>query len=402
MENYSDNAPCCLFSFTDNGELAYVNQSTCAAVGYGKDELVGRKLETIFPVATKIFYNTHFFPLLKMQGHADEIFIFLLTREGNQLPVLLNATRTIVNGAPYNHCACIIVHNRRKYEDELVMARRLAETMLQENTELKKAKDDLTRQSVELDVQIQLVNRRNHELKQLNRAVTHDLQEPIRKMMVFVNILNDLHEADPKQKDRIQRLLKIVQLMRETISGLQQYVWLGEASVQPQSVDLSALLEKARLQLKAELSDDLLELRSERLPVILADDEQLYLLMYQVLSNAVHFRKPGKKATVSVTATILKKNRFKAVEDRYQYEDYLKIDFRDEGLGFEPEYNHQVFELFRKLHHLNRRGLGLSYCRLIAENHGGWIEAEGRPLVGTTISVFLPAASVITNHYQPI
>src|SRR4051812_25367491 len=114
MEFFLDTAPCCYFSFNDLGELVRVNQTLCTSLGYKKEELMGCKVEIIFPIPTRIFYQTHFFPLLKMHGHAEEIFIFLLAKNGAQLPVLMNSSREEMEGNIYNSCVCIIVQNRKK------------------------------------------------------------------------------------------------------------------------------------------------------------------------------------------------------------------------------------------------------------------------------------------------
>ena len=93
MQSYFTDAPCLYFATTDNGILVDVNQRLCEKLGYLRDELIGEKLDIIFSVSSRIFHQTHFFPLLKIQGYADEIYLTLHTKEKVSIPVLINAER---------------------------------------------------------------------------------------------------------------------------------------------------------------------------------------------------------------------------------------------------------------------------------------------------------------------
>src|SRR5579875_1325835 len=182
MQNYLDQAPCLYYASTDDGILLEVNEHLCTMLGYQKDELIGKKAETLFTVATKIFNQTHFYPLLRMQGFAEEIFITLQQSNGEALPVLMNAVRKNIDSKEVNLHIGIIVHHRKRFEEELIAAKKTAEAALNENTELTKAKLALQEHSEELDRQISIANKQNEELRQFNRVVTHDMQEPLRKL----------------------------------------------------------------------------------------------------------------------------------------------------------------------------------------------------------------------------
>jgi sigma-B regulation protein RsbU (phosphoserine phosphatase) len=119
------------------------------------------------------------------------------------------------------------------------------------------------------------------------------------------------------------------------------------------------------------------------------DKEQSQLLFYHLFSNAVKFRK-NHQARLSIHSTILKRNAFRSVEDKYEYKDYLRLEFKDEGIGFEPRYSEHIFELFRKLDLTPGQGLGLALCKKIADNHFGFIEAESVINKYTRIIVWLP------------
>ncbi|RYF85888.1 MAG: PAS domain S-box protein, partial [Chitinophagaceae bacterium] len=114
MEDVFNQVPCLIFSVSEEGTLLSINEAACNHLGYVKQELEGKKAETIFTLPTRIFQETHLFPLLKMQGKAEEIYITLLTKGGEYLPVLVNATQKKSNNHTVTFYAGIVVHNRKK------------------------------------------------------------------------------------------------------------------------------------------------------------------------------------------------------------------------------------------------------------------------------------------------
>ena len=153
-EQLLDKAPCGYFSFFDDSVILHVNETLCSLLGYEREQLLGKSVESILSLPGRIFFQTHLFPLVKVQGHAEEIFLFLQTSNGNHLPVLLNAQKTTWEGRNIISCAFIVVPTRKKFEDELLAARKAAETALRENEELLKAKDDLKQNAEKLERQM--------------------------------------------------------------------------------------------------------------------------------------------------------------------------------------------------------------------------------------------------------
>jgi sigma-B regulation protein RsbU (phosphoserine phosphatase) len=388
IEEAFDKGPGGYFSFFDNGIIGMVNETCCSLLGYDKQELAEKNVEAIFTLPTRIFYQTHFFPLVKMQGYAEEIFLSLLTKDGVHLPVLLNAKRIETDKGPCTACVFIVVTNRKKFEDELVTARKEAEAALRENTSLLEAKADLQRHTEKLDTQIHVVNQQNHELKQLNHVITHSLKEPVRKILLFADKLKEDLLPELTQNN-LSRLTRATIQMRSIVLGLQQYVWLNDAPVSLQMLNLEEAVKKAGEKLREELKGNELELQTGPLPAIEADAAQIELLLYHLLSNSVRFKK-GDKVVVTIKASIIQQNRFTSVEGKYQYGDFVKLEVIDDGTGFDPAHTTSVFELFKKLQPDEGIGLGLALCKKIAENHFGQISAESTPGNGTTITIILP------------
>jgi PAS domain S-box-containing protein len=136
MDELLNNAPCGFVAFSDDGTILAANRTLAVWLGRAQDDLAGRHLESLLPPGGRIFYQTHLFPLLKLHGRAEEIYLSLRAAEGPEVPVLANASRRERGGSPVNDCALVPMRRRRRFEDEILAARREAE-------EANRAKDAL-------------------------------------------------------------------------------------------------------------------------------------------------------------------------------------------------------------------------------------------------------------------
>jgi len=129
MDELLNTAPCGFLAFADDGAILAVNATLLGWLGRGgaDGELVGRHVECIFPPGGRIFYQTHFFPLLKLHGRAEEIYLSLRSAGGEDVPVLVNAARRERGGSQVNDCVFVPMRQRRRFEDEILAAKREAE-----------------------------------------------------------------------------------------------------------------------------------------------------------------------------------------------------------------------------------------------------------------------------------
>jgi anti-anti-sigma regulatory factor len=127
MDELLNTAPCGFLAFADDGHILTANATLLGWLGLGGGELVGRHVENIFPPGGRIFYQTHFFPLLKLHGRAEEIYLSLRGPKGEDVPVLVNAARRERDGSAVNDCVFVPMRQRRRFEDEILAAKREAE-----------------------------------------------------------------------------------------------------------------------------------------------------------------------------------------------------------------------------------------------------------------------------------
>ncbi|WP_128548388.1 sensor histidine kinase [Larkinella soli] len=389
-----DLAPCGYFEFTDDGNLVRCNTTLLEQLGFASEELTGRNVETLFTLANRIFYQTHFFPLLKLHGRAEEIFVTLRAKDGSDLPVLINAVRRPAESGFVNVCVAIPVRQRRKYEDEILQAKKVAQKALEENNELITAKEQLEAHRYILDHKLALFKQRNQDLIQLNRVITHDLQEPLRKIMLFVDKLR-LDEGirlSASGEQVIERITKASRLLKDLISGLREFVTFDVTENPPSSVDLNQVVAKARDLVIRETGFGAVDLKMSELPVIEGFGEQLQLLFYHLLSNSVKFRRTDLPTVrVEIRSSIVQDNQFRILKDRYHYVDFVRLVYTDEGQGFDTRYTPGLFQIRKKLDaRTEGLGFGLAYCKKIVENHNGSISTESEPGKGTRFIILLP------------
>lgn len=127
MDELLDNAPCGFLAFADDGTILAANATLVGWLGRDAADLPGRHVELLFPPGGRIFYQTHLFPLLKLHGRAEEIYLSLRGAGGEDVPVLVNAARRERGGSQVNDCVFVPMRQRRRFEDEILHAKREAE-----------------------------------------------------------------------------------------------------------------------------------------------------------------------------------------------------------------------------------------------------------------------------------
>jgi len=382
-------APCLVFCFDDNGVFCFVNNTFSSVVHFDQSELLGLPVHTVFPVSTKIFYNTHLLPLLTLSGEANELFIFLQTKEGEQVPILINAKR--YPAEKLNVCSGIIVKQRQKFEQELIQARKATEKALHENTEVVKAKQLLKEKTEQLERSLQNVEGQNRDLSQFYKSVTHELQEPLRKIFFHVDVLRqDAENLGIHPHRSLQRLGIAAEKLKYVIGGLQEFAWLSDKAFEYSTISLNELLSMIISDISAQSDPSAYEISVGQLPSIPGDRQALERLFSLLFQNAIHSSREDVLNRIEVSAVLLQRNRYNQLIGEYGYTDYWRITVADSGKGFDPSMISEVFQLFPKVNLDTAIGAGLALCKKIVEKHAGFLEADSQIDGGTTIHIFLP------------
>lgn len=389
-----EQAACGVIEFDDAGTIGYVNATLAAWLNIVPAELVGRKFESILSVANKIFFQTHLFPLLRLNGEVEEIFLTLLTPQGERVPVVTGGRRVESAEGVRNQCVFLSVRQRRKYEDEILQAKEAAETALRSNEELRLTKEALGAHARELEQKMREVLAQNDDLQRITQILSHDLSEPIRKIGLFSDLVREhlATDIDPEAMEGLRKVETEAAHMERVIHAVRQYLQL-DATAPLEPVDLQQLVTAAARTVSMKLRFNDWTVACEPLPALAGRRTQLLQLFIHLLENAVKFREPSRRLRVAVRGRLVQHNAFEAMRGQYKYVDFVQLELEDNGSGFDPKYRDYAFEFMKKVR-LDSPGLGigLAVCRKIVGLHYGNIHVETVPNVGTTFTVRLPLA----------
>ncbi|MHB1223582.1 MAG: sensor histidine kinase [Gemmatimonadaceae bacterium] len=243
----------------------------------------------------------------------------------------------------------------------------------------KHAEEELARRQEELA-------RSNAELEQFAYVASHDLQEPLRMVASYTQLLARKYEGQLDERaDRwIGYAVDGAYRMQALINDLLSLSRVGTHGREPELIDSSQALARALGSLTSAITESGARITSDPLPVVRADAGQLEQLFQNLVGNAIKFRRPDVPAEVRVSA------RRRSTEGR----DEWIFSIADNGIGLDASYAEQVFTLFQRLHTREEypgTGIGLAICRKIVERHGGRIWVESTPGVGATFNFTLPA-----------
>jgi PAS domain S-box-containing protein len=351
MDDLLDKAPCGFLAFADDGTIQLINSTLLELLGYTHDAFVGRRLESILTVGGRIFYQTHFFPLLKLHGKVEEVYLSLKTRAGDELPVLVNAVRRERDNAVFNDCILVPIHQRNQYEDEILQAKKVAE-------DATRAKDEFL------------------------AIVSHELRTPLTAILGWSQMLRSRKfQGDDLVRglETIERNARMQSRLIEDILDLSRII-TGKLRLDVRAVELSEVIEAA-----VDVVHAAADAKKLRLQLVLdtntvsGDPARLQQVFWNLLSNAIKFTPEGGLVQVRMR----------------RINSHVEVSVTDTGRGISPEFLPYVFERFRQADKKTNRegglGLGLGITRHIVELHGGTISVSSPGLgQGATFTVSLP------------
>ncbi|WP_226482853.1 PAS domain-containing sensor histidine kinase [Natrinema amylolyticum] len=222
----------------------------------------------------------------------------------------------------------------------------------------------------------------NERLEQFAYAASHDLQEPLRMITSYLQLLENRYadDLDEDAAEFIEFAVDGAERMREMTEGLLQYSRVETQGDPFEPIDLDDVLEHAIENLELKIEETRAEIESESLPQVLGDSSQLQQVFQNLISNAIEYSGDEPPQV-----------RIAAERDGSEYE----ISVRDEGIGIDPADQDQIFDVFQRLHSHEEHpgtGIGLSLCQRIIERHGGEIRVDSEPGEGATFSFTLPPA----------
>ena len=373
-EDLYENAPCGYLTTTPDGRILRMNRTLLDWIGAERGELISSKrFPDLLTIGGRLFYETHFALMLRMHGDVKEVALELLGKRGRVIPALVSAVqkRDRAGNPLLNRITVFDATERRRYEQELLAARKRAE---ETTAELSRVNAELSRSNAAL-------LRANEELGQFAYAASHDLQEPLRTMTTYAQLLAKQynHSLDEHATIFISHIVDGSRRMQSLIADLLAFSQAQGSNLLFRPTDLTQALSFSLSNLGSTISDTGASIHYEELPVVSIDAARMAQVFQNLIGNAIKYRKPGEPPRVTISATL---------EPNH---DWL-ISVEDNGMGFDAQYADRIFGMFKRLHgrEIPGTGIGLAICKKIVEGHGGRIWATSTPGAGSQFFFTIP------------
>ena len=351
-------APSAMIMVGGGGLITLVNDQTEKLFGYERGELIGQPVETLVPERYRGGHGAlrgSFFqaPSARAMGTGRDL--FGVRKDGSEVPVEIGLNPIRIGQEDLVLAAIIDISERKKAEKELLASN-------------------------------EALSRSNEALERFAFIASHDLQEPLRMITAYSQLLV---KAFPGELDKdvamfVDNITGGTKRMRTLLADLLAYTEINLGPAEPaeaEAVDLNLVIENVRQNLKPSIDESGAVITSDPLPTLAAYPVHFVPLFQNLVGNAIKYRSESPpRIHISVQKT----------------EGQFRFAVADNGIGIDPEYHEKIFEVFKRLHGktIPGTGVGLAICQRVVERYGGRIWVESQAGQGATFLFTFPAVAV--------
>lgn len=345
-----ESAPDAMVIVNKTGQIVLVNSQAEKVFGYERFELLGKLIEILIPDRFKKFHpaqRQNYIINPKVREMASGLELFGLRKNGNEFPAEISL-------API------------ETEEGLLVAAAIRDVSEKQKT-IKK-----------LDQYVKNLEISNRELEQFAYVASHDLQEPLRNINNYINLLEKKFPSDSDEKEYFTIIKNLAKKMRILISDLLNYSLVGK-NRSTEKVDFNKILKEVIKDMDLTILENNATISFSGLPVIETTPTEIRQLFQNFISNALKFKKSNTSPVINISCVEKIKEWVFAIQDN--------------GIGIDEEYTPKLFQLFQRAHSVSQypgTGLGLAICKKIVELNHGKIWVESKVGIGSTFFFTFP------------
>ena len=385
-----DNNPVALtFGEISTNKIVYANKLFYSYFGYTAEEVIGHTSEELNLVSPE--ENARLLPIILSYLDENRSIAELQALPPDETAALLIKLREKMFGNGFE-----VLYTRKNKETFFALVfyevidvgnKKYALSSYQDITERKRTESKIEKQNEEL-IKI------NKELEAFNYISSHDLQEPLRKIQLFSSqiVERETKNLSVKGKEILNRIQDAALKMQTLIQDLLIYSRSTVAERKFEKTDFNKIVSEVKEDLKEELHQKHAIIETNGACEINIIPFQFRQLLYNLISNSIKFSKNDEPLIIKIESNIKQGTHFDKVELK-KANNYCHISVSDNGIGFEPQYNEKIFEIFQRLYQKSEykgTGIGLAIVKKIVENHSGHITASGVLNQGARFDIYIP------------
>lgn len=339
------------------------NAGAAAIKGYKADEVIGRNIRIFYTEADK-------------QNSLPEKLFKEAVEKGKALQ---EGWRLRKDGTAFwGSISITALHNK---EGAIIGFSKVTRDL----TQKKHAEDKMREYLVELES-------KNRDLEQFAYLASHDLQEPLRKIRIFIEILQRGGHDETALQTYLRKIVNSAKRMSELIQSVLEYCGLSTNENKMVTTDFNFILENVKVDLELLIAERKADIVNQPLPQVKAIPMFVTQLFTNLITNAIKFT--ILEPRIAIGSRLVSSDEIADISGNATGKNYFEVSFSDNGIGFDEKYRNQIFSIFQRLHGKNEFpgvGIGLAMCKKIMELHAGFIVAKSELSKGSVFYVYFPA-----------
>lgn len=369
----AESMPLIVWTTDENGDVDFVNKQFEMYTGMKYEEALGNGWRDAIHAGDVELLDSQWAESMKYgSDFQDEVRIRLFTGEYHW-NILRAKAQKLKSGKVSNWVITTIDINDQKQQHEL----------------LEKKVEERTKELVKMNHALEISN---NDLQQFASVASHDLQEPLRKIHLYANLINDRHgEQLDGASVYLQKILMSSSRMKSIINNIMSYSKLSAENVEFEATDINQMISELLEDLEISINEKGANIYVSKFPLIDTIPGQIRQVFQNIIGNALKFSRPNVSPQISITALRVDKLSLDATPDPKG--EFCCITIKDNGIGFNERFAQTIFLLFHRLHSKDAyegTGIGLAIAKKIIEKHHGLISAHSKENEGSTFTIILP------------